>query len=220
MLQIPIFHVNGEDPEAVAQVVHLAMDFRREFQRDVVIDMYCFRRRGHNEADEPAFTQPALYRVIDRRPSVHESYLEQLLKLGEITADEAKAIVEQQQAKFSADLSVAKSDDFVFESDIGGVWAFYIGGREREAADVETGVPREVLVNQLERLVSVPDGFQPHAKIRKFLDGRLQMARGEVPLDWSAAEALALGTLATAGPADPAHRPGQPAGHVQPPPLP
>jgi 2-oxoglutarate dehydrogenase E1 component len=199
MLQIPIFHVNGEDPEAVAQVVNLAMDFRREFQRDVVIDMYCFRRRGHNEADEPAFTQPALYRVIERRPSVHESYLERLLKLGEITADEAQAIVEQQQAKFAADLSTAKSENYVHKSDIGGVWAFYIGGREREAADVETGVPREELVSQLERLVAVPDGFQPHAKIRRFLDGRLQMARGEIPLDWSAAEALALGTLATQG---------------------
>jgi 2-oxoglutarate dehydrogenase E1 component len=92
MLQIPIFHVNGEDPEAVAQVVNLAMDFRREFQRDVVIDMYCFRRRGHNEADEPAFTQPALYRVIERRPSVHQSYLEKLLALGEMTADEARQI--------------------------------------------------------------------------------------------------------------------------------
>jgi 2-oxoglutarate dehydrogenase E1 component len=199
MLQIPIFHVNGEDPEAVAQVVDLAMDFRREFQRDVVIDMYCFRRRGHNEADEPAFTQPALYRVIERRPSAHESYLERLLKLGEITADEAKAIVEQQQAKLAADLTVAKSEDYVHQSDIGGVWAFYIGGREREAADVDTGVRRELLVEMLERLVALPDGFQPHAKIAKFLEGRRQMAAGAQPLDWSAAEALALGTLATQG---------------------
>ncbi len=199
MLQIPIFHVNGEDPEAVAQVVSLAMDFRREFQRDVVIDMYCFRRRGHNEADEPAFTQPALYRVIEGRPSVHESYLERLLKLGEITADEARAIVEQQQAKLSADLSVAKSEDFVHKSDIGGVWAFYIGGREREAADVETGVRRDVLVDLLGRLVALPDGFQPHAKIRKFLEGRRQMAAGTQPLDWSAAEALAMGSLAAQG---------------------
>jgi 2-oxoglutarate dehydrogenase E1 component len=199
MLQIPIFHVNGEDPEAVAQVVGLAMDFRREFQRDVVIDMYCFRRRGHNEADEPAFTQPALYRVIERRPSAHESYLERLLKLGEITADEAKAIVEQQQAKLAADLTVAKSEDYVHQSDIGGVWAFYIGGREREAADVDTGVRRELLVGMLDRLVALPDGFQPHAKIAKFLEGRRQMAAGIQPLDWSAAEALALGTLATQG---------------------
>jgi 2-oxoglutarate dehydrogenase E1 component len=199
MLQSPIFHVNGEDPEAVAQVVNLAMDFRREFQRDVVIDMYCFRRRGHNEADEPAFTQPALYRVIERRPSVHESYLERLLKLGEITADEAKGIVEQQQAKFAADLSAAKSEDFVHRSDIGGVWAFYIGGREREAADVDTGMPRATLVELLHRLVALPDGFQPHPKIRRFLDGRLEMAAGKAPIDWSAAEALALASLAVQG---------------------
>jgi 2-oxoglutarate dehydrogenase E1 component len=199
MLQIPIFHVNGEDPEAVAQVVNLAMDFRREFQRDVVIDMYCFRRRGHNEADEPAFTQPALYRVIEKRPSVHESYLEKLLALGEMTRDEAKHIVEQQQAKFAADLTVAKSEDYVHAHDIGGVWAFYVGGRERDAAEVDTGVRKEVLQDLLRRLVALPDGFQPHAKIRKFLDGRLQMADGAASLDWSAGEALALATLATQG---------------------
>jgi len=199
MLQIPIFHVNGEDPEAVAQVVNLAMDFRREFQRDVVIDMYCFRRRGHNEADEPAFTQPALYRVIEKRPSVHESYLEKLLKLGDVTRDEAQKIAEEQHAKLAADLSVAKSEEYVHRSDVGGFWSFYIGGRERDAADVDTGVRREVLVHLLERLVALPDGFQPHAKIQKFLEGRIQMAAGGAPLDWSAAEALALATLATQG---------------------
>jgi 2-oxoglutarate dehydrogenase E1 component len=199
MLQIPIFHVNGEDPEAVAQVVNLAMDFRREFQRDVVIDMYCFRRRGHNEADEPAFTQPALYRVIERRPSVHESYLEKLLKLGDVSADEAKQIVEQQHAKLAADLSVAKSEDYVHKDDVGGMWAFYIGGREKDAAEVDTGVRRDVLENLLLRLVATPDGFQPHAKIRKLLENRVQMAAGALPLDWSAGEALAFATIATQG---------------------
>jgi 2-oxoglutarate dehydrogenase E1 component len=199
MLQIPIFHVNGEDPEAVAQVVNLAMDFRREFQRDVVIDMYCFRRRGHNEADEPAFTQPALYREIDKRPSVHESYLEKLLKLGDVAREEAQRIVEEQHAKLAADLSVAKSDDYVHKSDVGGFWAFYVGGREREAADVETGVARDVIVQLLQRLVALPEGFRPHAKIQKFLEGRLQMAAGAAPLDWSAGEALALASLAVQG---------------------
>ncbi|MFN7812548.1 MAG: 2-oxoglutarate dehydrogenase E1 component, partial [Planctomycetia bacterium] len=199
MLQIPIFHVNGEDPEAVAQVVNLATDFRREFQRDVVIDMYCFRRRGHNEADEPAFTQPALYRVIEKRPSVHESYLEKLLKLGEVTRDEARQIVEQQHAKLAADLSVAKSEDYVHANDSGGVWSFYVGGREKEAADVDTGVRREELEQLLRRLVALPEGFQPHAKIQKFLENRVQMAAGAMPLDWSAAEALGLATIATQG---------------------
>jgi len=199
MLQIPIFHVNGEDPEAVAQVVNLAMDFRREFQRDVVIDMYCFRRRGHNEADEPAFTQPALYRVIEQRPSVHESYLEKLLKLGEVSADEARQIAEQQHAKLAADLTVAKSEEYVHRDDIGGLWAFYIGGRERDAAEVDTGVRRDVLEHLMQRLVALPEGFQPHAKIRKFLENRVQMAAGSMPLDWSAAESLAYASIVTQG---------------------
>src|SRR4029077_7560672 len=89
MLQIPIFHVNGEDPEAVAQVIRLAMDFRFEFKRDVVINMYGYRRLGHNEGDEPAFTQPLLYQAIAKRKSVREGYLEHLLQDGEVTVDEA-----------------------------------------------------------------------------------------------------------------------------------
>ena len=199
MLQIPIFHVNGEDPEAVAQVVSLAMDFRREFQRDVVIDMYCFRRRGHNEADEPAFTQPALYRVIEQQPSVHDSYLKKLLTLGEVTREEAMRIADEHRARLDAELSAAKREDYVHRSDVAGVWAFYIGGREKEAADVETGVRRELLSDLLRQLVVLPGGFEPHAKIRKLLDARLAMADGTQPLDWSAAEALAMGSLAVQG---------------------
>ena len=199
MLQIPIFHVNGEDPEAVAQTVALAMDFRREFQRDVVIDMYCFRRRGHNEADEPAFTQPALYRVIERRPSVHESYLDKLLKLGGITREEAMQIADEQRRKLDQELSAAKRDDYVQPSEVAGVWSLYVGGRERDVVEADTGVPREQLVHLLGRLVALPDGFQPHPKIAKFLETRQQMASGAAPLDWSAAEALALATLATGG---------------------
>ena len=85
MLQVPIFHVNGEDPEAVAQVINLAMDFRKEFKRDVVIDMYCYRRLGHNESDEPRFTQPLMYETIDRLPTIRESYLKRLLKMKAMT---------------------------------------------------------------------------------------------------------------------------------------
>src|SRR5205823_13038459 len=98
MLQIPIFHVNGEDPEAVAQVVRLALDFRHSFQRDVVIDMYCYRRRGHNEGDEPALTQPVMYRAIEASEPVRENYLDRLLLLGEISVEEADAIAEERRA--------------------------------------------------------------------------------------------------------------------------
>src|SRR5262249_27116384 len=109
MLQIPIFHVNGEDPEAVAQVVTLAMEFRRAFKRDIVIDMYCYRRRGHNESDEPAFTHPELYRAIENRKSVRDGYLARLLELGGVTKAEADQIVEQQTAQLERELTVAKS---------------------------------------------------------------------------------------------------------------
>jgi 2-oxoglutarate dehydrogenase E1 component len=130
---------------------------------------------------------------------VHESYLEKLLDLGDVSREETKRIAEEQHAKLSADLSVAKSDEYVHKSDVGGVWAGYIGGRERDATEVDTGVGRELLVHLLQRLVALPDGFQPHAKIQKFLEGRLQMAAGAAPLDWSAGEALALASLATQG---------------------
>jgi 2-oxoglutarate dehydrogenase E1 component len=105
MLQIPIFHVNGEDPEAVAQVVKLSMEFRRAFGRDVVIDMYCYRRLGHNETDEPSFTQPRLYRAIQARKSVREAYLERLLAMKGVTAEEADAIAEQRRQQLENELS-------------------------------------------------------------------------------------------------------------------
>jgi 2-oxoglutarate dehydrogenase E1 component len=103
MLQIPIFHVNGEHPEAVAQAVDLAMDFRAEFARDVVIDMFCYRRWGHNEGDEPSFTQPLMYQAIEHRQSVRESYLEHLLQLEGITGDEAERIARDSYERQGSD---------------------------------------------------------------------------------------------------------------------
>src|SRR5690554_6554786 len=112
MLQSPIFHVNGEDPEAVAQVIELAMEFRREFRRDVVIDMFCYRRLGHNEGDEPAFTQPLMYDLIRKRQGVREGYLARLLELGEVTAEEAEQIAEARRQLLEEELISARRDDF------------------------------------------------------------------------------------------------------------
>ena len=109
MLQIPIFHVNGEDPEAVAQVIRLAMDFRFEFKRDVVINIYGYRRLGHNEGDEPSFTQPVMYRAIAKRKSVREGYLEHLLQLGEVTREEADAIAAKRREVLEGELSESQS---------------------------------------------------------------------------------------------------------------
>ena len=110
MLQVPIFHVNGEDPEAVAQVVQLAMDFRAEFQSDVFIDMYGYRRLGHNETDEPTFTQPVLYRKIAERKNVREGYLGHLLELKNVSREEADKILAERHAKLEKQLQAARAD--------------------------------------------------------------------------------------------------------------
>ncbi|MGD9719641.1 MAG: 2-oxoglutarate dehydrogenase E1 component [Pirellulales bacterium] len=200
MLQIPIFHVNGEDPEAVAFVVRLAMDFREEFHRDVVIDMYCYRRRGHNEGDEPSFTQPVLYRAIDKRPSVRDGYLERLLALGEITREEGDRIAEEETRRLDEELSVAKSDDYVVQPERStGAWKGYFGGRDADVPEVETGLDRGRLSELLEIQTRLPADFHPHPKAQRFLEARREMARGERPLDWAAGEALAMASLADAG---------------------
>ncbi|MBX3451244.1 MAG: 2-oxoglutarate dehydrogenase E1 component [Planctomycetaceae bacterium] len=209
MLQIPIFHVNGEDPEAVASVVRLAMDFRKEFHRDVVIDMYCYRLRGHNEQDEPAFTQPLMYRKIHSHTPVPQSYLEHLLKLGEVTREEGENLIALHRQQLESDLEVSKSSEYVHRWDtMQGVWKPYRGGPKASVPDVETGLPVPQLSEILELLTRLPSGFQPHMKIHnggavKKPDGLLQkwaaMSRGEAPLDWAAAEALALGSLVLQG---------------------
>ena len=196
MLQIPIFHVNGEDPEAVAFVVRLAMDFRHEFKRDVVIDMYCYRRRGHNEGDEPAFTQPVLYRAIEKRKSVRDSYLDHLLVLGEISREEADRIAREQTRQLDEELSVARSDDYVARPQAyPGVWKGYVGGRDADVKEVSTGAEVYRLRELLEVQTRLPADFRPHPKIERFLEARREMARGERPLDWAAGEALAFATL-------------------------
>lgn len=205
MLQIPIFHVNGEDPEAVAQVVRLALDYRRRFGRDVVVDMYCYRRRGHNETDEPAFTQPLLVRQIRGRPSVREAYLERLLALGEISRAVADELAAARREHLEEELSLGRShadDDSLRRgrpSSLGRIWQAYRGGPDADVPEVPTGVPREILAGLLARLGEAPPEFHPHPKAARLLEQRRQMAAGERPLDWAAAEALAFATLAVGG---------------------
>ncbi|MEX0938742.1 MAG: 2-oxoglutarate dehydrogenase E1 component [Pirellulales bacterium] len=200
MLQIPIFHVNGENPEAVAQVINLAMDFRRRFQRDVVIDMYCYRKLGHNESDEPTFTQPVMYDMIEQLNSVRDSYLQQLLDLGEITREEADDIAESRRERLEKELSLARrSDTFRPTEMLGGVWKGYLGGPEPADDQVETKLPHEKIPQLIERLTTTPESFHLHRKIERGLESRRAMGRGEEPFDWAAAEALALASIGTAG---------------------
>ena len=207
MLQIPIFHVNGENPEAVAQVVRLAMDFRHEFKRDVVIDMYGYRRLGHNESDEPTFTQPVLYRAIAQRKPVREGYLDHLLELGGVTREEADDIAAKRREALEKELSQSqkeipgdnsKPSAPVIDGENGMCRLDdrpIIGGPEPDDDAFQTGVDRKKLAAMLESLSRVPEKFHPHPKLKKFLQSRQQMAAGEVPIDWAAAEALAFASL-------------------------
>jgi 2-oxoglutarate dehydrogenase E1 component len=208
MLQIPIFHVNGEDPEAVAQVVRLAMDFRQEFHRDVVIDMYCYRLRGHNENDEPAFTQPIMYQKIRARKKVGQSYLNHLLKLGGITQEEADRLQFAHRQQLESELEVAKGPGYEHRWDmLQGIWRGYVGGDDKDVSEVDTGVDAAKLAGILESLTQLPEDFHPHPGIFNpdpkrmpgVLQKRLAMARGEQSLDWGAGEALAFATISLDG---------------------
>jgi 2-oxoglutarate dehydrogenase E1 component len=202
LLQSPIFHVNGEDPEAVAQVVRLAMDFREEFHRDVFIDMFGYRRLGHNEGDEPSFTQPVLYRAIERRKSVREGYLDHLLSLGGLSREEAAEITRRRHDALEQELSQAQAENGqTLVAKKRGVWTRgdYTGGPEKSAEDPVTGVEARRLSELLIKQTELPADFHPHPKIKKFLEARRKMAAGEQPLDWSAAEALAFASLSAGG---------------------
>lgn len=200
MLQIPIFHVNGEDPEAVAQVVNLAMEFRREFRRDVVIDMYCYRRLGHNESDEPRFTQPLMYKTIDSRPTIRDSYLKRLLKMQEVTQEEADLIAEERAAQLDQEFESIKIDGFTPDTQTGqGLWAGYTGGNEQLDDDPDTGVSEQVLKDVVRLTASYPTGFNVHRKLKRVLHARVEASEGNRPVDWATAELAAFGTLAVEG---------------------
>ena len=201
MLQCPIFHVNGEDPEAVAQVVRLAMDYRKEYSQDVVIDMYGYRRHGHNEGDEPAFTQPVLYKAIRARKSVRDGYMDNLSKMGEITWEDANQIANQRQENLEKALKEAQTDEHttLVENSMMGIWQGYVGGADADSPEVDTSVSQEHIAHLAGRFTAYPVDFIPHPKILRLLKLRREMGAGSKPIDWGFAEILAFATLATEG---------------------
>jgi 2-oxoglutarate dehydrogenase E1 component len=199
MIQVPIFHVNGEDPEACVYIAELSLDFRQTFGRDVVIDMFCYRRHGHNEGDEPAFTQPLMYRKIAERPTLTEVYTEQLIMRGDLTAAESEGIRE----KFQAKLQEAQQEVRSGPPPRGGMRGF--GGQWQgltphySHTPVETGVAADVLKTIADALTRVPDRLAVHPKIAKLLEARRQEVDQREPVDWATAEALAFGSLLLEG---------------------
>jgi 2-oxoglutarate dehydrogenase E1 component len=202
MLQVPILHVNGEDMEAVAQAVLLAMEFRQRFHRDVVIDLWVYRRHGHNEGDEPSFTQPVMYRAIAHKPTLRQLYAEQLVKEGATTPAEVEAMAGAYHARLEeAYHASARIAARPVPSSLEGIWKGYLGGEIALGPGAEP--PTAVAAPQLREaglaLAQVPGGFHLHPKLGKVLEARAEMARGARPLDWGAAEALAYATLALEG---------------------
>jgi 2-oxoglutarate dehydrogenase E1 component len=200
MLQIPVLHVNGDEPEAVIEAVRLALEFRATFRRDVVIDMYGYRRLGHNEGDEPSFTQPLLYRAIRKKRNIGEIYLERLLALRRVTREEAAQMEAGRVQRLEREFAVARDDGRpAVGEEPQGIWAGYQGGIEENAPETKTGVARDRLSRLLAAQIQLPDDFHPHPKIARALETRRKMATGEIAVDWSAAESLAFASLATEG---------------------
>jgi 2-oxoglutarate dehydrogenase E1 component len=198
-LDTPVFHINGEDPEAVAQAIQLAMAFRAEFTRDIVIDMYCYRRHGHNEGDEPTFTQPVMYQWIAKQPSVRENYVRRLEEHGGIGKAEAAQIAARSFERLEAELARAVTGEAEDDPEVRSIWQAFRGGADRDTPDVDTGVAAENLHALLTSLTALPPGFHAHPKIAKLNEQRLEMASGARALDWSAGEALAFATLLSEG---------------------
>ncbi|GAB4170396.1 MAG: 2-oxoglutarate dehydrogenase E1 component [Wenzhouxiangellaceae bacterium] len=193
MVQAPIFHVNADDPEAVLFVTRLAADFRREFKKDVMIDLVCYRRLGHNEADEPAATQPRMYQVIRKLDPVFKQYSERLVADGLI---DAQAIDEWQRSyrdRLDAGETVVAElvdgQDAVPTVD----WSPYLDQDWRQ--DVDTGLPVDQIQALAERITTLPEGFELHRQVERIYESRRKMAAGEMPLDWGFAENIAYAGL-------------------------
>lgn len=200
MLRVPVFHVNGEDPEAVIQVTRLAVEFRERFRKDVVIDMYCFRRYGHNEGDEPRFTQPVMYSLIDKKPSVREIYVRRLVEAGKITRKEADDIAVSRRTTLDRELEEARKGDYLqMPEAMGGVWASFTGGPEKAVTEVDTRVSEGTLLGLLEKLCQVPEGFAANPKAHKVLEQRFEKAKAGEKLDWGTGEVLAFASLLSDG---------------------
>ena len=208
-LPIPIFHVNGEDADAVVRAGRMALEFRYEFGSDSVVDLIGFRRHGHSEVDDPTITQPILYRKIKDHPLLYQTYAKN-------TGQDPQPYVEKFQAELDAAEKAGKS--MVKKPSMRQLptyWAPYHGGPYNPQDEVDTGLSAATLHKITDGLVTYPEDFHIHPKVQKLLEQRREMGYGKRPLDFGMAEALALGSLALGGRSDSHERTGQPPRHLQ-----
>ena len=198
VIQAPVFHINGDDPEAAIQAAQLAVAFRQTFKKDVVIDLVCYRRHGHNEGDDPTFTQPVMYKEIAAHPTVRQLYAERLEHDGVLTAADVAAEAAAMREIFDDAINYAR--DFMPRQRIfalGGVWS----GMQWAGADwgAHTAVPAETLQCVVDVVRRTPDGFTIHPKVKRLMDERGEMLRSGGQIDWACGEMLAFGTLLLEG---------------------
>ena len=196
MLECPIWHVNGEDLDALARVIEIACEYRAQFASDVVIDMYCFRKYGHNENDEPSFTQPLMYDRIKQKSSPVELYSKHLVEQGVVTAEGVTAMTRERVAALEIELEAAKAAKQRPDApSMTAMWRGYRGGQTEQPVDADTKVPRALLEHIAASMTEKPTGFTPHPKIERLFSQRAEMGRGARALDWGMAELLAYGSL-------------------------
>ena len=198
MVEAPIFHVNADDPEAVLLVTEIALDYRMTFSRDVVIDLVCFRKLGHNEQDEPLVTQPFMYRYINKHPGMRALYAQRLVDAGVIAADEPEAMIAAYRMAMDDGKSPVETVQGNSKRSHSTRWAKY-SLADRWDSTVNTAVSRERLQFLAERLTTVPENFKLHSRVEKIMEDRRAMGKGEMSLDWGMAENLAYATLLTEG---------------------
>jgi 2-oxoglutarate decarboxylase len=194
MIQAPIFHVNGDDPEACVRVARLAFEFRQAFKKDVVVDMVCYRRRGHNEADDPSLTQPLMYNLVDGKRSVRKLYTEGLVGRGDITVEEAEQALrdyQEQLERVHRETREAAAEQPKAKKEPKNVPA-------RVDAVVRTAIDADVVKHVVDSQVSLPEGFTPHPRLQPQLQRRAQMVE-DGTIDWAMGETLAFGSLLAQG---------------------
>ena len=197
MIEAPILHVNGDDPEAVAYVTALAADYRNEFKKDIVIDLVCYRRRGHNETDEPSATQPVMYKAIRSHKTTRTLYSEQLVAEGVLSKDESDAMTNEYRAALDRGELVAKGLVSEPDSSLFVDWGPFIGHDWQTPAD--TSYNLKDLQELAEKISHIPDGVQVQRQVAKIYDDRRKMAGGALPVNWGMAETLAYATLLKQG---------------------
>ncbi|MDD5295951.1 MAG: 2-oxoglutarate dehydrogenase E1 component [Rhodocyclaceae bacterium] len=197
MAEAPIFHVNGDDPEAVAFVTRLAVEFRQQFKKDVVVDIVCFRKLGHNEADEPMVTQPLMYKKIQKHPGTRKLYGDKLVAQGVLPAEGPDAMIQDFRDHLDKGELLYNPVLSDFKHAFAVDWKPYIGKAYVEAWD--TRVPMFELKRLAEQLTLMPEGFTLHPRVKKIMDDRRGMGEGKLPVDWGMGENLAYATLLASG---------------------